>query len=203
LQGSNNSLIILGSSSTLGSKSTSSGMIDIVTGRGQTSSTSSRQTYTNDRNYQEIDKSVYGNLREGDLDLAGDLSRIHVTMNMNPDEAFSIKIGENLGAGPTIVQKANKIRLNARNDIKISAETDAGNVGIVLDGTTIVATNGTGQTATNVIIESQQGFQALLASSLTEISSLLAVFGLPTPNTLNLIGLLQANNFSSKVSKSD
>ena len=203
LQGSNNSLIVLGSSSTLGTKAASSGMIDLVAGRGQTSNTSANQIYTNDRSYQEIDKTSYGNLQEGILDLASDLSRVHVTMNMNPDTAFSLKIGEDLGSGPTIVQKSNKIRINARNDVKISTETDAGNVGIVLNGTSIVSTSGTGLNATSVLIESQQGFQALLASSLTEISTLLASFGLPTPNTLNLISLLRANNFSSKISKSD
>jgi hypothetical protein len=178
-------------------------MIDLVAGRGQTSNTSANQIYTNDRSYQEIDKTSYGNLQEGILDLASDLSRVHVTMNMNPDTAFSLKIGEDLGSGPTIVQKSNKIRINARNDVKISTETDAGNVGIVLNGTSIVSTSGTGLNATSVLIESQQGFQALLASSLTEISTLLASFGLPTPNTLNLISLLRANNFSSKISKSD
>ncbi len=199
LQGSNNSLIVLGSSATLGSKSTSTGMIDIVAGRGQGSETGGSETYLNDRSYEEIDKSFYGNPNEGDLDLAGDLSRIHLSMGMNPDSSFGIKIGEDLGSGPSIIAKSNKIRINAREDIKI----DNGSVGLVIDESTITATTSTGVNATEVIIDSQQSLQSNLASSLSEIYTGFQALGIPLPNTLNLITLLQSKSFSSKIIKSE
>ena len=120
IEGSNNTLIVLGSSTSAGSeKSAGTGMIDIVAGRGQTSSTSYPSFYTNPRNYQEADKTASLNKQEGDLDLVNDLSRVHVSMNIDADAAFQISAGENSGEGPAVVVKSDQVRLIARNDLKI------------------------------------------------------------------------------------
>jgi len=135
LQGSNNSLIVLGSSATLGQSSTTSGLIDIVVGRGQSSSTAPQASYLNARRYLETDKTAQQNLNEGSLDLINDLSRIHVSMNMNPDASFDSSFGEDTGSGPSVVIKTNKVRVFAREDIKISVGNDENSAGIIIKST--------------------------------------------------------------------
>lgn len=133
LQGSNNTLVVLGSNTTLGKeKSASAGMIDIVAGRGQTSSTSPKSTFTNDRNYNEVDKKGERNSNEGKLDLLNDLSRINVSMGMNVDAEFGVNAGTNSGAGPAIVLKTDQVRLLARKDLKIIVGTDDDPSSIIL-----------------------------------------------------------------------
>jgi len=119
LQGSNNSLIVLGSSATLGSKSVKSGMIDIVAGRGQGILTKPTAEFQNVRAYTEVDKTANLNPNEGNLDLTSDLSRIHVSMNINADAMFGIEENEDSEDGPSIVLKTDHIRLLARKDMKI------------------------------------------------------------------------------------
>ena len=202
LQGSNNSLITLGSASSLGENSPKTGMVDIVVGRGQTSSTSPGAEFLNARQYDENDKTFYGNVDEGNLDLKNDLSRIHVSMNMNPDSSFGIKIGTDLGAGASIVERSDKIRLHAREDIKISAETDTSAVGIVLDGSNVTVTSGDGNQATSVIIDAA-GLQDQLASALFDILAAFGTLGVALPNVTTLVTNLSAKSFSSKIMKSD
>ena len=119
LQGSNNSLIVLGSSATLGGKSVKSGMIDIVAGRGQGILTKPTAEFQNVRAYTEVDKTAKLNPNEGNLDLTSDLSRIHVSMNINADAMFGIEENEDSEDGPSIVLKTDHIRLLARKDMKI------------------------------------------------------------------------------------
>ena len=120
IQGSNNTLLVLGSSHTLGQdKSTNTGMIDIVVGRGQSTSTAPGATFTNTRNYDEVDKTATRSANEGKLDLVNDLSRVHVTMNINPDQAFQIEAGEQSASGPSVVVKSDHVRLVSRDDLKI------------------------------------------------------------------------------------
>ncbi len=200
IQGSNNSLIVLGSSSTTGQKSEGTGLIDLVVGRGQTNVTKPAAEFTNSRAYNETDKvSQNQNPNEGDLDFENDLSRIHIAMNDEPDQKFGISIGTNLGSGPSIVTKTNKIRLQAREDLKIAAD----NVGIIIDDNKITATNNTGAGATEVLIETSLSFQQQLANSLTEIQTAFGALGIVLPNTANLITLLSSKQFSSKISRSD
>lgn len=200
MQGSNNSLIVLGSASTTGQKVLGTGLIDLVVGRGQTQSTSPAASFTNSRAYNETDKATQNqNLSEGDLDFINDLSRIHLSMKDEPDSKFGINVGTNLGSGPSIVAKSNKVRIQARQDAKIAA----GGTGIVFDGSSITATSGTGSTATSVIIETQGSFQTQLANSLTEIQIALGALGITLPSTTALITLLNNKTFSSKITRSD
>jgi len=212
LQGSNNSLITLGSASSLGQNSPKTGMVDIVVGRGQTSSTSPGAEFLNARQYNENDKTIYGNVDEGNLDLKNDLSRIHASMDMNPDSSFGIKIGTDLGSGASIVERSDKIRLHAREDIKISSESDLSSVGIVLNNTNVTVTSGDGSQATSVIIDAA-GLQSQLASALTAILANLEILtapliaagtDLPTLDPVtSLVTNLSAKSFSSKIMKSD
>jgi len=146
LQGSNNSLIVLGSSSTLGKNLKNTGLIDIVVGRGQSDNTTPGAIFENARKYEESDKTSNQNLSEGDLDLVNDLSRIHVTMNMDPDESFSTNIPNSTyqrGSAPTIVNKTNKFRIIARNDASISVEGENGCSIVLNDNGSIYINPGT------------------------------------------------------------
>lgn len=146
LQGSNNSLIVLGSSATLGSKSIKSGMIDIVAGRGQGVLTKPTSEFQNARSYTEVDKTAKLNPDEGNLDLASDLSRIHVSMNMDPDRAFGITLPANTnksGPAPSIVNKTNKYRVISRNDASILVEGENGCSVILNDDGNIYVNPGT------------------------------------------------------------
>ena len=209
IQGSNNSLITLGSASTFGQNSSGTGMIDLVVGRGQTNDTSTDSKFLNARQYEENDKSMYGNDVEGELDLVNDLSRIHASMSMNPDSSFQIKIGQDLGTGSAIVERADKVRVHARQDVKISAETETSAVGLVLDGSNSVATSGDGLQSTPVIVDATGGFQDQLAKSLTEIAAALTTLAaaagvtLPTTSTTSMVVNLSSKSFSSKIMKSD
>lgn len=171
LEGSNNSLIVLGRDrngaacsfrpassdgrSTIvdgipanDSHGPSTGMIDIVVGRGQTSATSgqvvsSKDIKGNDTGFQEVAKSS-GELSpgEGDPDFANDRSRVYVAQRTRVSSNFSLQgvdrevsKGSIQGGAPNdldrskvsdtergdggIVIKSDKLRLIARSDIEI------------------------------------------------------------------------------------
>ena len=125
LEGANNTLVLLGSGASLGNKAVKSGMIDIVAGRGQTSSTGPAAAFPNARGYTENDKTIKQNSDEGKLDLANDMSRIHVSMNMNPDTSFSTQLPSETytnGSTPAVVAKSSKVRIIAREDASIQVE---------------------------------------------------------------------------------
>jgi len=141
LQGSNNTLVVLGSNSTLGKeKLTSAGMIDIVAGRGQTPKTAPKNTYVNDRSYSEVDKKSERNSSEGNLDLINDLSRINISMGLNVDTDFGIDVGDNSGSGPAVVLKSDQIRILSRQDLKIAVGNGSSQSSILVksDGNIII-----------------------------------------------------------------
>jgi len=203
LEGSNNSLVVLGSAGTLGNKSPNAGMIDIVVGRGQTGSTSPAGTFSNGRNFTENDKTAQLKTAEGDIDLLNDLSSVYVSMNDNLDDRFGVNIGTNQPAGPSAGIRSSHIRISGRDDVKITVESGAQKIGIVIKDGGVVITNGDGVTATDVIVDGPTSFQNSLAAALTELSKPLIIFGYPAVNTEALINMLASRSFSSKVTKSD
>ena len=153
LEGSNNSLIVLGTDRVgpLEPPANESGTIDIVVGRGQKKYTFGNQvsttSITNAKGKQkgtelkkELDKTrVVSN--EGDPDFISDRSRILVSQTTNVDLNFGLKrFGESLKppvkdsaeGDAAIVIKSDKVRMIARSDIEI----------IVSDSKTMDAPNG-------------------------------------------------------------
>ena len=203
IEGSNNSLVVLGSSATFGDKNVESGMIDIVVGRGKTSRTSPTKTFTNGRNFTENDKTAEIKTSEGSIDLLNDLSSVYVSMNDNLDSKFNVKIGTDQPAGPSAGMRSSHIRISGREDVKITVETDSKKIGIIIKDGGVVIANGVGNTATDVIVDGSGGFQTSLARALIEIATPLTGLGFKTTDTINLINKLLSKNFSSKVTKSD
>lgn len=116
IQGSNNTSIILGSDENNGS-------IDIVAGRKISSN-----TITNQRSYDEIDKSKSAK-DDGPRNFVSDLSRSYMTVNGNVDVSFDINVDgiDGSGTAPAVVLKSDQIRLVARQDVKITVgDTGAG-----------------------------------------------------------------------------
>ncbi len=202
IEGSNNSLVVLGSAGSLGDKRESAGMIDIVVGRGQTNNTSPAATFSNGRNFNENDKTAQIKPSEGDIDLANDLSSIYISMSDNLDKQFGIDVGSVEDAGPSAGIRSNHIRLSAREDVKITVESSGSKIGIIVKDGKVTITNGTGAQSTDVIVDGA-GLQSSLAAALTELAVLPSLLGITTLNTKNLINRLLARNFSSKVTKSD
>lgn len=203
IQGSNGTAIKMSSDGGAGY-----GTIDIVAGPATNNDLVSLAglTVLNTEGYQETIKppvsTDLNSLTIGAL-RADDESRITVSRSFDPDSYYNIQIGTNDGTeAATIALKSEKIRLKAETDLKISAENGSG-VGIFLDGSTISLTSSTGETSTDILVESSSGFQSQLAAALTEISTALQAFGIPTPNTLSLISLLQSKTFSSRITRSD
>ena len=135
IRGSNNALIVLGNSSTVGeNKRQLSGLIDIVAGRGQSRLTGPSSVILNSRNYQEVDKASNLNDNEGKLDILNDASRVHVTMSGNIDT--DLGIGSNtlpktdgkdtspVPNSPYVLLRSDEIRISARQNgsIKIIKE---------------------------------------------------------------------------------
>ena len=143
-QGSNNTLISLGqdrltatdpdsidSTTAAGSSAaTQTGTVDIVAGRGQTSTTSAIEAgEAIDRGYDEINKApgINGldpNLNEGDPDFINDLSRIYVSMKTSGDTNFDLEFPDT-ESGTTVdavdddayvIIKSNNTRVIARED---------------------------------------------------------------------------------------
>jgi hypothetical protein len=91
IQGSNNTLIELGtdSSTTLKEKI---GCITITSGLGQTPATAPAEKVMNGRGYYETNKeSAVQNLAEGKYDYANDSSRIIISMNSDIDKLFGFQ----------------------------------------------------------------------------------------------------------------
>lgn len=182
LQGSNNSLIVLGSSATLGNKSVKSGMIDIVAGRGQGILTKPAAEFQNVRAYTEVDKTAKLNPGEGNLDLTSDLSRIHVSMNINADAMFGIEENEDSEAGPSIVLKTDHIRLLARKDMKIivGSSDDPSSIILKSNGDIIITPSSSGiiklggEDATGAILASDD---ALVVNGKVQAPSLISTAG--------------------------
>lgn len=150
LEGSNNSLIVLGTDRpgpiSIDDKKTleSSGLIDIVVGRGQTettlgkvASTTSTVNAKGNKKGKELKKELNKSpdvlvTTEGDPDLKNDRSRIYVAQKTEVDKNFGIdeynmsivmdsnnQIKDSKNGDPAIVLKSDKVRLIARQDLEI------------------------------------------------------------------------------------
>jgi hypothetical protein len=137
LEGSNNSLIVLGKERPDVSGSVSSaavqpeyfsraGSIDMVVGRGATQATLGNFVL-NDLGFTELDK--FGNKlvpTEGDPDYNSDRSRILLSQRTSPDKKFNIsqytsenfKISDSEEGDAAIVIRTDKVRIIARSDIQ-------------------------------------------------------------------------------------
>lgn len=151
LEGTNNTLIVLGrdragasatyvdgdnglipetpSSDSVG---TGTGCIDIVAGRGQTSSTGGT-VVDNDLPAQELGKSKKELVeQEGDPDFANDRSRIMISQRVKIDERLELElfnvtnfddVVDSTNGDGAIVLKSDKIRIIARSDVEIIVPT--------------------------------------------------------------------------------
>jgi hypothetical protein len=147
LQGSNNTLIVLGEDRTGSSIKDeireSAGAIDIVVGRGRFG-TSVPPTIENTRGNVEVDKNpdLSGgeeNPNEGDPDLINDSSRVLASMNTDGDENLGLEYpaidGESVepvSESPYVIVKSDEIRIVAR---KNTDEGINGSIKIVKEGT--------------------------------------------------------------------
>ena len=148
IQGSNNTLIVLGTDRTSTAAETEtnpdaktrkgkrvkgkpekdakkkSGTIDIVVGRGQEASDSKPKKVQNTLKNDEVEKRE-DNDKEGDPDFENDLARIYVSMKTAADDNFSIKTKglevplKKGSEASAIVVKADHLRLIARKEIRI------------------------------------------------------------------------------------
>lgn len=148
LQGSNNTLISLGTDRISGAAETEtnpdaktrkgkrvkakpkddvkkgSGTIDMVVGRGQEKSKSKAKTVQNTLKNDEVEKRE-DDEKEGDPDFENDLSRIYISMKTAADDNFKIKTTKleaplKKGAeDAAIVVKSNHLRFIARKEIRI------------------------------------------------------------------------------------
>lgn len=132
LEGSNNSLIVLGRDRKgplvdEESNKKQAGTIDLVAGRGQTPKTKGN-VVINDLKNEELAKdreSLVPN--EGDPEFKTDKSRIYISQKTNVDENFGISdyndenfdVIDSLDGDPGIIVKSDKIRLIARSDLQI------------------------------------------------------------------------------------
>jgi len=141
LQGSNNTLICMGTDRIAGEDLNTTlqgaGTIDIVCGRGQEGSVSAPLVATNTRALNEVNKvplqSQKGdpNLTEGDPDFVTDLSRVYISMLTDGDTNFGLTYVHAADAIPVtgkpyIVAKSNEIRLVAREEGSIRLATQGG-----------------------------------------------------------------------------
>jgi hypothetical protein len=138
IEGSNNTLIVLGRDRTgsLVSKELKkgAGTIDIVAGRGQTQPTSGLKIL-NDIKNEELSKHGSSlSKEEGNPDFKNDKSRIYVSQNTKVDENFNLKsnnstlkkdpINDSETGDAGIIVKSDKIRIIARNDLQIIVSGD-------------------------------------------------------------------------------
>jgi hypothetical protein len=135
IQGSNNTLILLGKD---GSQK-EAGSIDIVVGRGMSEETAVGGVATAENGITETDKSGPDqNLNEGALDPIRDSSRILVSMNSNIDDKFGIKItnlddiNTKVAAGPAIVSKSTNQLMIGRAEGTVRIVHESGS-SIVMD----------------------------------------------------------------------
>ena len=141
LQGSNNTLICMGTDRIAGEDLNTTlqaaGTIDMVCGRGQEGSVSAPLVATNTRALNEVNKvplqSQKGdpNLTEGDPDFVTDLSRIYVSMKTDGDKNFDLEFTNSaapqVDGAPYIVAKSTEVRLIGR---------DGGSVRLIKEGDT-------------------------------------------------------------------
>ncbi len=142
IEGSNNSLIVLGTDRkgpvTKSDGEYSDGSIDIVVGRGQTKDTFGKQTSTTrmqgakeNQKGPEIKKELNKTrdvleAKEGDPDYINDKSRILVSQRTSVDQNFGLKdynaelkVEDSRSGDAAIVIKSDKVRLIARSDVEI------------------------------------------------------------------------------------
>lgn len=148
IQGSNNTLIVLGTDRTSSAAETETkpdaktrkgkrakgkpekdakkkaGTIDIVVGRGQDPSKSKAKTVKNKLQNDEVEKREDAE-KEGDPDFENDLSRIYISMKTAADENFNLKVKGLEGPlkkdseGAAIIAKSDHIRVVVRKELRI------------------------------------------------------------------------------------
>jgi hypothetical protein len=135
IQGSNNTLIVLGKESS----KKAAGTINIVAGRGTSEETAPKVIVTNGSGYEEVDKSTPDqNLSEGAQDYINDSSRILVSMNSNIDDKFGIEIinlddiNTKATAMPAIVSKSTNQLIIGREEGTVRIVHESGS-SIVMD----------------------------------------------------------------------
>jgi len=143
LQGSNNTLIVLGEDRTGpasgGEERSGAGMIDMVVGRGTTESTEAF-AIENTRGNQEVDKNpaVSGgqeNSQEGDPDLVNDAARLLAAMKTDGDTNLGLagNYPEPFDSDASTVDESSYVIAKA-NEVRVIARVD-GSVRIVKEGT--------------------------------------------------------------------
>jgi hypothetical protein len=139
LEGSNNSLIVLGNERSFVTDATvssaevlddikdSAGTIDMVVGRGSTQQTMGK-IVNNDLKFDELDKFALNvQAKEGDPDFNSDRSRILLSQRTLPDAKFSIatynqeknKVSDSADGDAAIVIRTDKVRIIARSDVQL------------------------------------------------------------------------------------
>jgi hypothetical protein len=145
LQGSNNTLIVLGTDRAgrtaefeqtpkgkrVKQKPTKdqkgkAGTIDIVAGRGQNKKTEIKEIENSLGRKEGSKRKADENREEGDPDFAFDLSRVYVSMNTNADGNFELNFSSKDAPGPATIVKTDHIRLIARKTAKILVQPEAG-----------------------------------------------------------------------------
>ena len=127
IEGSNNTLVVLGTERQFSPRPTSAGSIDMVAGRGSVAETLG-QIAANELDLSEIDKHPKRLVsREGAVDYANDRSRIHITQRIQADSAFSTKnynenklgVKDSQDGDAAVVIKTDKVRIIARSDVQL------------------------------------------------------------------------------------
>lgn len=137
-QGSNNTLIVLGTDRTgrtaefepspKGKRTKGkpkkdqkgkAGTIDIVAGRGQKKKTEIKEIDNSLGRKEGSKRKGDENREEGDPDFSFDLSRMYVSMNTDADGNFEINFSSKEDPGPATIIKTDHIRLVARKTTKI------------------------------------------------------------------------------------
>ena len=149
LQGSNNTLITLGTETTEGVVSEDTplmGAIDVVVGR------TAPTAISNARGFQEVDKNKYlegtPNTTEGNVDFEGDSARVFLTMSTGGDGKYGTSvttIGETGGPadeGSAVIVKADNTRIATRTGGNISIVANGANIHIDSDGNVQIVTAG-------------------------------------------------------------
>lgn len=125
LEGSNNSLIVLGVDQTL-SNALSAGSIDMVAGRGTKDYTLGKIAQ-NELATAELEKHhLFLTGSEGNSDFANDRSRVLITQRTKVDQAFdlssynsSVNVNDDVAGDAAIVIKTDKVRIIARSDVQL------------------------------------------------------------------------------------
>lgn len=145
VQGSNNTLIVLGTDRTGAAaeldtddkkgkiakgkpttdKKGKAGSIDVVVGRGQGTKTKPKKVVKNSLNNDEVSKAPQNDIQsEGDPDFETDLGRIYLSMKTDVDKNFNVNLKTipktQVGDGePAGVIKVDHLRIIARKTIKL------------------------------------------------------------------------------------